>query len=896
MAPYSSFTSVFSTFCLPIGSPEPTPPSTPWTLDLSHADVTTEQRQQLCDLFTEFQDRISTSSYDLGSYDHTQITIKTTSEIPPSRYRPTRIPARFQKELDDHINKLLAAGRIVESDTPWLHNTVLVKKKDGSLRVCLDFRPLNDITVPDRYPLPRIEDLLERVAGKRYYTSFDLASGYMQLLLSPESQAKCGWATHRGIYQFVYLPFGLRNAGAYFCRAMSRILAGLDNNCLAYLDDIIVFDSDFDAHLQSLRKVLERFRIFNIKVSGKKLTSIAQSKITFLGHEISGATYAPAERNLQAIRDLPAPTTVKAVKGFLGKVGAALLQIHDPSSPPVAIGYFSKTLSPSQQKWSPTHIELFAMISALRFFRPTIYGNHTRVLCDHQPLTFLLRHRKPHDNLARWVVELQSFDITIEYHKGSSNVVADHLSRHASPDNRFVDGTPASDDIIEFPRCLVQRALRPRSSPNTSATLTPPLYIRPYDALLAQKQDPLCRTIMHVLDTNTFPPETPDKLRDTCNGLLDHCVIKSNGCLYFVETSAAPNRRQREAIFVPQSLREPICVALHDSPTAGGHFGWKKTLAKISRRFFWPTMRDDVFRYVRSCDACQRKRPHPYTREALIPVHTGAIFDKVYMDLSGPYHQSSHGNKYILCLIDHFSKYVVAVALPDSTAITVAHAIMTHCVLIFGAMTTLVSDNASYLRGELLTELGKLLHIGRYFTTPYHHEGNGACERMFATFQEMLRTYISSNQTDWDQFLPACTLAYNTSVHASTNESPFFLMFGRDPILNIDLLIRHQMEGHIPSDDDCGMYKESLVRTLHACWTAASAFNQKRSEAMKRQYDKNGLPPLDIKIGDRVYLRDYTPKPGLSPKLCYPWLGQFRVLAVDHPHLTVTSITSPQGL
>ncbi|PIO56570.1 reverse transcriptase, partial [Teladorsagia circumcincta] len=276
------------------------------------------QRRRLADLFLEFRDRISSSSYDLGSYDHTQITIKTTTEIPPSRYRPVRIPAKFQKELDDHINKLLAAGRIVESDTPWLHNTVLVKKKDGSLRVCLDFRPLNDITVPDHYPLPRIEDLLVRVAGKQFYTSFDLASGYMQLLLSPESQAKCGWATHRGIYQFVYLPFGLRNAGAYFCRAMSRILAGLDDNCLAYLDDIIVFDQNFESHMQSLRKVLERFRIFNIKISGRKLTSIAQTSITFLGHEISSDSYRPAERNIKAIQDMPPPSSTKAVKAFLG--------------------------------------------------------------------------------------------------------------------------------------------------------------------------------------------------------------------------------------------------------------------------------------------------------------------------------------------------------------------------------------------------------------------------------------------------------------------------------------------------------------------------------------------------------------------------------------------------
>ncbi|KHJ85419.1 reverse transcriptase, partial [Oesophagostomum dentatum] len=411
-------------------------------IDLSHAEVTDDQRQRLRDLFAEYQDRISTSSYDLGSYEHSVIHIKTTTEMPPSRYRPIRIPTRFQKELDDHINKLLKAGRIVESDTPWVHNTVLVKKKDGSLRVCLDFRPLNDVTIPDHYPLPRIEDLLARVAGNRYYTALDLASGYMQLLLAPESQAKCGWATHRGIYQFVYLPFGLRNAGAYFSRAMSRILAGLENNCLAYLDDIIIFDKDFDSHIESLRKVFERFRIFNIKVAGKKMTNIAQSHITFLGHEISKDSYSPAERNVRAIKECPVPKTVKDVKGFIGManffrkfiknfasiaaplyditkpsvkfewgeaqqsafdtiktaltskpclafpkdadfflhtdgskiaVGAALLQRLDDNKTFAPVGFFSKSLSDSQKKWSPTHIELFAMISALRFFRPIIY-------------------------------------------------------------------------------------------------------------------------------------------------------------------------------------------------------------------------------------------------------------------------------------------------------------------------------------------------------------------------------------------------------------------------------------------------------------------------------------------------------------------------------------------
>ncbi|XGW34220.1 hypothetical protein V3C99_018220 [Haemonchus contortus] len=257
-------------------------------IDLSQAEVSDAERLQLTDLFHEFRDRISTGSYDLGLYEDSEIVIKTTTDTPPTRFRPPRIPVKFQKELDDHINKLLQAGRIVKSDTPWIHTTVLVIKKDGSLRVCLDFRRLNSITIPDHYPLPRIDDILTKISGHKFYTTLDLASGYMQLRLSPGIQSKYGWATHRGIYQLVYLPFGLKNAGAYYSRAMARILASLGGNCSAYLDGIVIFDKDFPGHLESLRKVFYRFRLHNIKASGKKPTEIARSRTNFLGHVIAG--------------------------------------------------------------------------------------------------------------------------------------------------------------------------------------------------------------------------------------------------------------------------------------------------------------------------------------------------------------------------------------------------------------------------------------------------------------------------------------------------------------------------------------------------------------------------------------------------------------------------------
>ncbi|WKY11568.1 hypothetical protein Q1695_003275 [Nippostrongylus brasiliensis] len=120
-------------------------------------------------------------------------------------------------------------------------------------------------------------------------------------------------------------------------------------------------------------------------------------------------------------------------------------------------------------------------------------------------------------------------------------------------------------------------------------------------------------------------------------------------------------------------------------------------------------------------------------------------------------------------------------------------------------------------------------------------------------------------------------------------------MFGRDPVVNIDLMLKHHDSGHIATDEDPSIYKECLLSALHAAWTAAATFNAKRSSDYKKQYDKSGHSPLSIAVGDRVFLRNFVPTPGRSPKLCLPWLGQFRVIAVNHPHVTIVSITSPQS-
>lgn len=195
----------------------------------------------------------------------------------------------------------------------------------------------------------------------------------------------------------------------------------------------------------------------------------------------------------------------------------------------VVIGYFSKALASSQQKWAPTHIELSAIIAALRFFKATIYKHHTKIFCDHKPLTFLLKQKTTHDHLARWVVELQGYDVSIHHIKGTSNVVADCLSR-ASTTVRFADDFPEIDDTVEFPRFLALSAAQ--QAHEIVVYGGEPTKVKPHDLKTEQKKDPFCRGIYDILTQAVTPNELSPNEQDRMLKIAMACNVK-NGCIFY---------------------------------------------------------------------------------------------------------------------------------------------------------------------------------------------------------------------------------------------------------------------------------------------------------------------------------------------------------------------------
>lgn len=256
------------------------------------------------------------------------------------------------------------------SDTPFVSSLVCIRKKDGSLRPCIDFRKLNAVTVPDHFPLPRIESVLERIGGCCYYSSLDMSSGYMQIPLDEESSYKCGVTTEEGTFRLNCLPFGLRNASSVFARIMTKVLEGLEDCCLAYINDVLIFtkSDDFGEHLQALRKVLERLRNFNLKLSPKKC-AFGRREVEFFGRVIKKEGYRPAHGGLEKIKDFPAPKNLKEVS-FVGM--ASFFRRFIPDFSKLAEPLTRLTKKDTTFKWSEEQDKSFKTLRDLLVKEPIL--------------------------------------------------------------------------------------------------------------------------------------------------------------------------------------------------------------------------------------------------------------------------------------------------------------------------------------------------------------------------------------------------------------------------------------------------------------------------------------------------------------------------------------------
>ena len=293
-------------------------------LDLSGLEAwPTEQAEKACGLLQEYHDIFSLEKHDMGHTNATKhkIVLKD-PDTPPFKERLHRILPPQLDEVRAHLKLMLDAGVVWPSNSPWCNAVVLVRKKDGSLGFCIDFRRLNALTVKDSHPLPRICDTLESLARAAHYSMFDLNSGFWQVPMDEESKQYTAFTLgSMGLYECESMPFGLCNAPPTFQRLMQNCLGKLKlTYCLIYLDDVIVFSEMPEEHLQRMRVVFDRLQEHGLKLKPSKC-DVFKSEINYLAHHVSTKGVLPSKKNLESIAQCPPPDTYTKVKSFVGLVG-----------------------------------------------------------------------------------------------------------------------------------------------------------------------------------------------------------------------------------------------------------------------------------------------------------------------------------------------------------------------------------------------------------------------------------------------------------------------------------------------------------------------------------------------------------------------------------------------
>ena len=601
-------------------------------------------------------------------------------------------------------------------------------------------------------------------------------------------------------------------------------------------------------------------------------------------------------------------------------VGGVLSQIQNNKE--VVIAYGSRTLTGSELNYCVTRKELLAVMHHVKMYRSYLLGRYFRVRTDHAALKYWRKFRDPVDQLGRWLDYLSQFSFDIEARPGVTHGNADGLSRRqhecdmdgkkkclcyrfenlefepevAIESKMYVDmGVQVGPDDLELgpwesekvsQAVLVRRTLIGLEV--SVGTQTDVLQARAVSVLplwsveevcAAQDLDPVIGPVLKLLKESSHKPSWSEVSSHSSEskvlfGEWDRLRIK-DGLLYRIWENDKGNSLWWQ-LALPKSLRDKVLVLSHDHVTTG-HNGGQKTYMRVRSRFFWPGMREDIRRYVGSCTTCQMRKSPPAKGKAPMKSYlVGAPGERVATDLMGPFTETDEGFKWIMCIGDLFTKYCIAIPLKDMTAETVTSAFVSNWVSYFGVPLELHSDKGTQYESSLFSDTCALLGITKTRTTTMNPQSNGFIEHMNRTLCDMLNCVILENPFSWDTLIRFCSLAYNTSVHESTKETPSMLMYGREMILPLDLIAPVRLPDITPFQSE-QEYVLHLQDKLFKAYNHARISLKGATQKQARQYD-NRLKFTSFKVGEQVYY--YYPVKGkhTSKESFYQWQGPFTIV------------------
>ena len=861
-------------------------------------DLSSVEREQLLELLTSFRDIFAPPSGPHGCTSVVKHGIPTNG--PPIRQPMRRMPEALKDTITSEVDRMLEQNIIQPSSSPWSSPVVMVQKKDGSWRFCIDYRKLNSVTHRDAYPLPRIDATLDSLTGCRYFTTLDLAAGYWQVKLEEDDKEKTAFSTPQGHFEFNVMPFGLTNAPATFQRLMECTLAGLTHQqCLIYLDDIIVFSSSFPTHLERLRNVFTALRQANLQLKLSKCAFV-QKEVRYLGHIVSVDGVKPDPKKIEVVSSYPTPRSAKELKQFLGLTNYYRKFILNYAH--IAEPLYKMLRGPKKMfNWTTLCQQVFDNLKS-KLTHPPVLGYpdfslpfvlHTdaseaavgavlsQCIDGHERVVSYWSRQlsKPERNYSTVEREALAVVYAIKefypYLYGFSfRLVTDHNPLTSLRAIKDVGGRLARWILYlqQFTFTWEHRAGKHHNNADAMSRLPPT------DPVLgvfhqwspntdtikaAQCTDNILSPVVSALATNgSLPTNTAPGLR--------HCIMEDGVlCRRFRPSSSSTQGHLQ--VIIPESLKRVVFQQLHDQ---AGHLGMHKTLEKVKERFYWPDYERDIATWIQECQECQkRNQPQPAQQAPLETLTSNYPFKMLSWDIMGPLPVTSNGNKYILVVTDIFSKWVEAFAIQSTDTETLATLLVNEIICRYGTPSYLHSDQGTNFTSKLMAAVCKRLGIEQTRTSSYHPQGNGQVERFNRTLEAMLAKVVSDHQRDWDNHLPRLLFAYRTAIHETTGFSPFHITFGRSPSLPIDVFLGSpkQTDKSVPS------FLAEVHQSLHKAYVTVRQNISSAHRRNKTRYDQQ-KPFSPFQVGDQVWLFTPVVKVGTTKKFTSQWRGPYTVL------------------
>ncbi|QRW07646.1 Retrotransposable element Tf2 protein [Ceratobasidium sp. AG-Ba] len=770
------------------------------------------------------------------------------SDLPkPAKVYPlSPIESRTIKEF---IDQELADGKIRPSKSPIASPCFFVKKKDGSLRLVTDYRKINNITIPDQFPMPLQVELVDQVKNAKIYSKLDLRWGFNNIRIKEGDEWKTAFRTAYGIYEYLVMPFGLKNAPAVLQRMMNDIFRHLLGvTVVVYMDDILIFSEKEEDHAEHVKEVLKILRENNLYAKLSKCEFFVK-KVIFLGLVITPEGISMEEEKIKAIMEWSAPRKIKEVQAFLGfvnfyrrfiaefskiarplhdltkkdtkfewtqecqqafeeikkRVSQDPVLIHpDPDKPfiletdasGIAIGailsqrgedgylhpvaYLSKSYNDAQRNYDTANKELLAIVESLKHWRIYLEGTilPVTVFTDHRNLerwknaeTFNRRH-------ARWHMELASFNFEIHYRPGKMSNKPDALSRRHDHED------------IPNPQQIMINAERFKGF---KATIEIDIISMIRESLSDDE------SLTTLIESTKKKEDLPPSIRKQ----YDKYEWKED-LLWYEGRIVIPENKE---------IRLAILEMHHDNPIAG-HQGQARTLELISRRYYWPAMKQQVNRFVETCEICQRSKGHKqYAPQKPLPIPQRPWEDIAY---------------------DFIVKLPESQGM-DTNAEGVADLFIKEVWKLHGLPKTTVSDRGPTFNSQFLKALYAKLGINPKFSTAFHPETDGITERTNQWLEGFLRSFCNYRQDDWVRWLPIAEFCHNNQVNSATGKTAFETIYGLHP--RWDLV---DLEVNAPNAAD-------MADSMQEIWDEAIA-------SMEFYRSKESDPKREYKVGDKVWL------------------------------------------